>query len=73
MGVEKNHKIEWLIGATMLIVAFAGVPVITSTMLASGFFDLTSVMESKGCLIYQTYPSKVDCTASIDSSDPIKV
>jgi hypothetical protein len=72
MQLEKNQKIRLLLEATMLIVAFVGVPVIASTMLTSGFLDLTSVMESKGCLIYQTYPSKVDCAASIASSGPLK-
>ena len=72
MKIEKDPKILRLSLATVLIVAFAGISVITPALSVSES-NVETEIEGRGCLIYQTYPSQVDCAVSIVPSGLLKV
>jgi hypothetical protein len=57
MKIEKDLEILRLSLATVLIVAFAGISVITPALSVSES-NVETEIESRGCLIYQTYPSQ---------------
>ena len=73
MKIEKDPKIFRLSLATALIVAFAGTSVVSPALSVSEPFNVENTIESRGCLIYQTYPSQVDCAVSMVPSGLLRV
>lgn len=58
--------------AVLVIVGIGGIAVATTPLAFANAVPLF-VVEGHGCMIYQTYPSQVVCTASIGPSSLLKV